>query len=225
MNGTLYIVATPIGNLNDISSRALQILTSVDFIVAEDTRRSKRLLDRFEISTRLVSSHQHSSQGKNNWIINELKSGSQVALVTDAGTPGICDPGGQIVEMAAAEDIAIIPISGPSALATILSVTGWENEPVLFLGYLPKKKGRQTLLGNIKELNRKIVQTIVFYESPERVIRTFNELANILNPECQLVVGRELTKQFEEITRLPLSEATTHNWSKKGEYVIALQLK
>jgi 16S rRNA (cytidine1402-2'-O)-methyltransferase len=232
MNGTLYIVATPIGNLGDISARALQILTSVDFIVAEDTRRTKRLLDRYEIETKLVSGHEHSSSSKNQWIVEQIKSGQQVALVTDAGTPGICDPGGQIVEMAAQNSIDIIPIPGPSALTAILSVTGWANEPILFLGYLPKKKGRQTLLTNLSGLDSKIAQTIVFYESPERIGKTLAELKGYLGDKKQVVLGRELTKQFEEIIRGDLGELSsqfeikqkgqTSAQNKKGEFVVAI---
>lgn len=233
INGTLYIVATPIGNLGDISERAIQILTSVDFIVAEDTRRTKRLLDRFEIETKLVSGHEHSSSQKNDWIISQLQDGQQVALVTDAGTPGICDPGGLIVQLAIEAGIDVVPIPGASALAAILSVTGWLNEPVLFLGYLPKKKGRQTLLTNLANLNEKVVQTIVFYESPERIGKTLNELKEYLGETKKVVVGRELTKQFEEIIRGSLGELAnqfeikqkgqTSSQNKKGEFVVAIE--
>jgi 16S rRNA (cytidine1402-2'-O)-methyltransferase len=215
-------VATPLGNLNDISKRALDILNSVNFIVAEDTRRTKHLLDRYELSTRMVSGHQYSNKSKLNWIINELKSGQQVALVTDAGTPGIADPGGQIVALARENEISVVPIPGPSALAAILSVTGWENEPVLFVGYLPKKKGRQTFLNLLKNTDSKLIQTIVLYESPERIDKTVTELLEYLG-NCKIVVGRELTKQFEEIIFGDLEDLSKKPFSKKGEYVLAIK--
>jgi 16S rRNA (cytidine1402-2'-O)-methyltransferase len=223
MTGTLYIVATPIGNLEDISKRALTILGSVDFIVAEDTRRTGRLLERYELQTRMVSGHQHTNNSKLDWILNELQSGKQVALVTDAGTPGIADPGGRLVELAYDAGVTVIPIPGPSALAAILSVTGWENEPALFIGYLPKKKGRQTLLNLIKSADPKLIQTIVLYESPERIGKTLTELNEYVG-DRQIVVGRELTKQFEEIIHTSLNEAVKKDWSKKGEYVVTLNI-
>lgn len=224
MTGTLYIVATPIGNLNDISHRAIQILGSVDYILAEDTRHTKFLLDRYEITTRLISAHQHTSSGKIDWITSQLKEGKQIALVTDAGTPGIADPGGMFISSAVSQNINIIPIPGASSLATILSVTNWENEPALFIGFLPKKKGRETYLKFIGSLNIKQVKTVVVFESPERVAKTFNELKNYLPGDSNVIVGRELTKQFEEIKYLTLNEASTYAWIKKGEYVLAINI-
>lgn len=236
----LYIVATPIGNLDDITLRAIEVLRSVDYVVCEDSRRTGILLSKIQKTrnnnqanskseiqnSKLVSIHEHSQDSKIDWLIDELKSGKSAALVTDAGTPGIADPGGRVVEKAVRAGISVIPIPGPSSLAAILSVTGWLNEPVLFLGYLPKKKGRQTLLveiSNFKFQKSKLLNTIVFFESPHRISKTINELAEYLGEDCQVVIGRELTKQFEEIVRGTLSELSKRELKEKGEFVIAIK--
>src|SRR3990167_1542860 len=156
---TLYVVATPIGNLEDITLRALRVLKEVDLIACEDTRRTKILLERYEITTPVVSYHQHSKLTKIDWLVEQLKSGKDVALVSDAGTPGINDPGGQLVAAATREirdkrlAIRIVPIPGPNAGVTLLSVSGWPADQYLFLGYLPKKKGRATLLRQVAMTN------------------------------------------------------------------------
>lgn len=242
----LYIVATPLGNLADITYRAVQILGSVDFVVAEDSRRTGLLMHHFALKSQLITLHEHSKDDKIDWLINELKNGKHAALVTDAGTPGIADPGGRVVEKAVAAGIEVSPIPGSSSLAAILSVTGWLNEPVLFLGYLPKKKGRQTLLKAIsnnqetsskqipnskfkshsKILNHKskIYKTVVLFESPNRINRTIKELVEYLGKDCPVVIGRELTKQFEEIVRGTLGELAQRELKEKGEFVVAIKI-
>lgn len=216
----LYIVATPIGNLSDITLRTIETLKIVNIVLAEDTRRAKILLDRYQIeTTKLVSFHEHSGDSKISWIIEQLDSGKDVALVTDAGTPGVSDPGGKLIAAAIKENIKVVPIPGPSALATILSLVPWPAEPVLFVGYLPKKKGRQTFLKNLKDFEG----TLVFFESPFRIIRTLEDLKELLG-DRQVVVGRELTKQFEDIYYGDLSGAVKHfSVKQKGEFTIALR--
>ncbi|NCO44258.1 16S rRNA (cytidine(1402)-2'-O)-methyltransferase [Candidatus Berkelbacteria bacterium] len=247
----LYIVATPLGNLADITYRAVQILGSVDYIVAEDSRRTGLLTHHYSIHCQLITLHEHSKDDKIDWFIGELKSGKHAALVTDAGTPGIADPGGRVVEKAVAAGIDVSPIPGPSSLAAILSVTGWLNEPVLFLGYLPKKKGRKTLLGKLKGESIKdttkvkiakserrdllgsgdrlsrggggvVWKTLVFFESPHRINKTLQELNQYLGADCRVVIGRELTKQFEEIIRGTLGELSERKCVEKGEFVVAI---
>lgn len=251
----LYVIGTPIGNLADITYRAVQILSSVDIVVAEDSRRTKTLLDKFDITTKLVSIHEHSSDDKIDWLMSELKNGKHAALVTDAGTPGIADPGGRVVEKAIEAGVEVSPIPGPSSLSAILSITGWLNEPVLFLGYLPKKKGRQTLLKEItnpmptgrqdksqisnklhtqnyksdihsKILHHKskIYSTLVLFESPNRINKTIQELTQYLSEGCHVVIGRELTKQFEEIIRGTLGELSKRELKEKGEFVVAIKV-
>lgn len=219
----LYIVATPIGNLSDITLRAIETLKTADIVLAEDTRRAKILFDRHQIETnKLVSFHEHSRESKVNWIVDELVSNKSVALITDAGTPGVSDPGGKLISQAVKQLIRIVPVPGPSALATILSVLPWPVEPVLYLGYLPKKKGRKTFLAQIAQ-NAQNVQTVVFFESPYRIIRTLEDLQKSLG-DRQVVVGRELTKQFEDIYHGTLSGALEHFKDKqKGEFTIAFR--
>ena len=168
----LYVVATPIGNLEDITLRALATLKSVDLIVCEDTRMTKRLLDRYEISKPVLSYHQHSDLLKIQHIVDQLKAGKNIALVSDAGTPGICDPGNQLVAAAVKEEIKVVPIPGPSAVAAALSVAGVPTDSFIFYGFLPHKKGRQTIVGQIAE-NK---MTSVFYESPHRILKTLESL-------------------------------------------------
>lgn len=221
----LYIVATPIGNLKDVTFRAMETLKNVDIILAEDTRRAKILLDRYGIDPRkLVSFHEHSDARKISWVIEQLKQDKQVALVTDAGTPGVSDPGGKLVSETVKQGIRVVPIPGPSALATILSVLPWPVEPVLFLGYLKKKKGRKTQFEQFVHFEQ-FVQTIVFFESPNRIIKTLGALKAVLG-DSDVVVGRELTKQFEDIYYGTLSGATDYFENKqKGEFTIALSCK
>ncbi len=214
--GILYIVGTPIGNLEDITLRALRILKEVDLIACEDTRRTSILLEHYNIRQPMVSFHQHSKLQKIDYLVDKLKSGQNIAIVTDAGTPGISDPGGVLIAEAIKHKIEIEPIPGPSALTTMLSIAGIGAEKFLFLGYFPKKKGRQTLLKNLK----KFPFLIVFFESPYRIQRTLEDIQKYLdNPE--VIIGRELTKKFEEILRGKISEVLP-KIRPQGEFVIII---
>lgn len=217
---SIYIVGTPIGNLEDLTFRAFNVLRKADFILAEDTRKTKILLDRYEIDKKVVSYHQYSKLTKVEYIIELLKSGKDLALVTDAGTPGISDPGNFLLEKIWAEkenglDVEIIPIPGASSLTSILSVCGFPTDDFIFLGFLPKKKGRQTLFEKLK----KGKTTIIFFESPHRIEKTLKELEKYLG-NIEVVIGRELTKKFEEIIRGRIGEIKIKNI--KGEFVVVL---
>jgi len=221
---TIYIVGTPIGNLEDLTFRAFNTLRKVDFVLAEDTRKTKILLDRYEIKKPLISYYQHSKISKIEYIIDLLKSGKDLALVTDAGTPGISDPGNYLLEKIWEEkerglDVKIVPIPGASSLTSILSVCGFPTDDFLFLGFLPKKKGKETLLKGL--VNEK--RTIVFFESPHRIIKILENIEKYLG-NIEVVVGRELTKKFEEIIRGKLSNVIEQLKKKnqKGEFVVVL---
>ncbi len=217
----LYIVATPIGNLNDITLRALETLKSADLIVAEDTRQTKKLLDHFEIQKPLESYHQHSREDKIEYLINQLQQGKNLALVTDGGTPGIADPGNLFIEkvLAKAPEAKIIPIPGPSALATIASVSGINMDEFYFVGFLPHKKGRKTKLESLKD----ITVPIVFYESPYRIYKLLREINEYLGDK-EVIIGRELTKKFEEIIRAKVSELIqSAKFKNKGEFVLIIK--
>lgn len=214
--GKLFIVSTPIGNLEDITFRAVKVLKEADLIACEDTRHSRILLDRYQIKTPTVSYHEHSRLQKIDYLIKELKSGKNIALITDAGTPGISDPGGYLIQKALKDKIEIVSIPGPSAFVTALSISGFSMNEFLYLGFLPKKKGRQTLLGELKNEKR----TIVFYESPYRIIKTLEELRLILGNR-EVLVTRELTKKFEEVYRGKMSEIIS-KIKPKGEFVIVI---
>ncbi len=219
---TLFVVATPVGNLQDITLRALQTLKKVDFIAAEDTRRTLKLLDHFEIKKPLISYHQHSGRGKIDLLIKRLKDGENGALVSDAGTPGVADPGGMLVEAMVKADINVIPIPGACTIPMILSVTGWPTDKFIFIGFLPKKKGRQKQLGQLKNESR----PIVLFESPYRLAATLKEIYNLIG-DCEVVIGREMTKIYEEFIRGTLKDVID-NLPKikiKGEFVICLRKK
>lgn len=217
----LYIVSTPIGNLEDITLRAIRILKSVDFIVAEDTRHVQKLLHHYEIHRPVFSFHSYSSQEKLQKIIAELKNGKSYALVCDSGTPGISDPGYGLIRAALDVGISVIPIPGPSALLAALVASGLEMHHFVFYGFLPLKKGRQTLLKSWHSEDR----TIIFYESPHRIKRTLDELLQILGPDWNIVLARELTKIHEEFIRGSLSQITEDfkKRTPKGEFVVLLQ--
>lgn len=220
-DGTLYVVATPIGNLEDITFRAISTLKKVDFIACEDTRQTQKLLARYGLSKPLISYHQHSRLQKINFIIDELLNGKKIALVSDAGTPAISDPGARLVDEAWHQGINVEPIPGPSALTATLSTCGFSSRKILFLGFLPKKKGRQTLLKSL----RNQPGVIVIYESPYRIMRTLKDLHDALG-EVKIYLARELTKQFEQNLRGKISEIISYfkkNKDKiKGEFVICL---
>ncbi|MBU1083076.1 16S rRNA (cytidine(1402)-2'-O)-methyltransferase [Patescibacteria group bacterium] len=215
--GTLYVVATPIGNLKDITLRAIEVLQQVSVIACEDSRITGKLLAEHHIKTPLTTYHQHSSAHKIQEITGRLKEGENIALVTDAGTPGIQDPGGKLVAEALEAGINIEAVPGPSAITAALSIAGVNSDAFCFLGFLPKKKGRQTLMKHIKELDI----PLVIYESPMRVIKTITELEATLD-NCQIIAMRELTKKFAEIKRGTAKELIKHFSHKKpkGEFVI-----
>ena len=192
--GTLYVVATPIGNLEDITLRAVKTLKEADLIAAEDTRQTRKLSERFKIKTPLLSYHAHSDKKKLTEILFRLSNGESVALVTDAGTPAISDPGAALVELARAEGTKVVPIPGPAAVTAVVSASGLGGDAFTFLGFLPHKKGRQTKLGSLAGL----VPPVVLYESPHRLVKLLAEL-DALYPQADVVVGRELTKKFEEL--------------------------
>jgi 16S rRNA (cytidine1402-2'-O)-methyltransferase len=193
---TLYIVGTPIGNLEDITYRATRVLREVDYILCEDTRTTQTLLNKYNIKTKTISYHCHSTQNKESEIINLLKAGKNLALVSDAGTPCISDPGVMLVSDIKKEfgdSVRISPIPGPSALISALSVSGVSSAEFTFLGFLPHKKGREKIFKEIAESKK----VIVFYESTHRILKTLDSL-NKYVPKHKVVIAREMTKQFEE---------------------------
>jgi len=217
--GKLYVVATPIGNLGDITLRALEILRTADLIAAEDTRTSRKLLDHYNIGTKMVSYHQHSQENKINYLIEQLIAGKNIALITDAGTPGIQDPAGTLVQAARTAGVEIAAIPGPSALTAALSIAGAPTDNFIFLGFLPKKKGRETLFKKISDWDL----PILIYESPMRVRRTLKDIQRFLG-ERKLLIFRELTKKFEEVKTGETSELIQHFTAHmpKGEFVIMI---
>ncbi|XOB40125.1 MAG: 16S rRNA (cytidine(1402)-2'-O)-methyltransferase [Candidatus Nealsonbacteria bacterium] len=225
---TLYIVSTPIGNLKDISFRAIQTLKEVDLILCEDTRVTRKLLNHYQIKKQLISYHQYSKLKKVNYIIELLKQGKDLALVSDAGTPGISDPGNKLVRdiiVSLGNEVKIIPIPGPSAVTTALSISGFGTDRFLFLGFPPKKKKRKKFFEEL--INSKYL--VAFYESPYRIIKTLEELRNSLNTKykiqnTKIVVCRELTKKFETVYRGNINEVI-ENIKKdkvKGEFVVII---
>jgi 16S rRNA (cytidine1402-2'-O)-methyltransferase len=195
--GVLYVVSTPIGNLEDITLRALRVLKEVDLVAAEDTRRTRRLLTHYGIRRPLISYHEFNRRLREETLLKELREGRSIALVTDAGTPGISDPGEDLVKRAVQESIPLVPIPGPSALIAALSVSGLPTETFLFYGFLPSKTGaRQKFLRSLKERG----ETLVFYESPRRLRSFLEDSARILG-DRQVVVAREITKVYEEVCR------------------------
>lgn len=220
---TLFVIGTPIGNLEDITLRALRILQEVDFILCEDTRQTLKLLNHFKIKKALISYHQHSNLQKLDNIVSLLREGKDLALVSDAGTPALSDPGGVLVEKIVeklGDSVKIIPVPGASALTTVASVAGLPTDKFIFLGFLPHKKGRQTLFNFIKESDK----TIIFYESPHRIIKTLTILAEVLDDKRRVVVGRELTKKFETIYRGSAQKVSekVQSGEVKGEFVVVV---
>ena len=218
----LFIVATPIGNLQDITLRALEILKSVDFILCEDTRHTLKLLNHFEIKKPLISYHQHSKLQKIEDIIDLLKQGKNLALVSDAGSPGVCDPGNKLVEeviKALGEKAEVITIPGASTLSAILSVCGVNSDRFLFLGFLPMKKKRKEFLGKIIDSE----YPVIFFESPYKILKTLKEIEK-LNSNAQAIVGKELTKMFEKIYRGNISGVIEkiEKDGARGEYVVII---
>jgi 16S rRNA (cytidine1402-2'-O)-methyltransferase len=221
VSGTLYVVATPIGNLEDITARATRLLGEVDLIACEDTRQTRKLLDRYGISTPLVSYHEHNEQSRSEDLLRQILEGKNIALVSDAGTPLIADPGYRLVERALEQGVAVSPIPGPAALLAALSASGLPTDSFLFHGFLPPKKGqRRKLLEELKGLQT----TLVFYEAPHRILDTLGDIAETLGGR-PVVVARELTKIHEEFLRGTASEihgALASRASVKGEITLMI---
>lgn len=219
----LYVVATPLGNLGDITLRALACLRAADVIACEDTRHSRPLLDHFGIKAPCFALHEHNENEASAKLLVLLAEGKKVAMITDAGTPGISDPGARAVAAAHGAGHRVVPMPGASAVVALLSVAGLMDARFLFAGFLPPKSAaRRTAI----EALRGVPATLVFYEAPHRIVETVADLAAVLEAERVLVVGRELTKRFEEVARLPLGEAAA--WFKadanreRGEFVLAV---
>ena len=223
MSGILYIVATPIGNLSDITIRAVEILKKVDAVLAEDTRHTKKLFDHYEIDSPLVAFHEHNENEKVDYILAQIGSGKSLALVSDAGTPLISDPGYNLVLEAKKNGISVVPIPGPSALIAALSSSGIECNNFTFFGFLPSKQSaRLRLLKTKKSLN----ETIVFYESPKRILAALMDMLEVFGEKRQVCLAKEITKSFETILNdnlVNLIEYLTSDSShQKGEFVIII---
>lgn len=219
MSGMLYIVATPIGNLEDITLRAIRILKEVDIIAAEDTRQTLKLLNHLEITKPLISYHRHNEEIKVDGLINKLIEGKNIALVSDAGTPVISDPGEVIIKEALKNDIKIIPIPGACALINGLIVSGLNAKEFCFYGFLSlNKKIRKEKLQEIKNENR----TIILYEAPHKILNTLKDLSYILENR-KVVIARELTKIHEEFIRGTISEILEKYKEPKGEHIIIIE--
>ena len=217
--GQLFVVGTPNGNLEDITLRAISTLQDVDMILAEDTRNSKKLLDAHNIDTKMMSYHDHSSEKEIKKIVGLLLEGKDLALISDAGTPTISDPGYGLIRDCIKHDIAIIPIPGVSSITAAMSVSGLPSDSFTFVGFLPQKKGRLKKIKQLQDLDN----TIILFESPFRLEKTLNQLLEYLGNRS-VVVGRELTKLYEEVIRGNLSDIIVH-FSKskiKGEIVIMI---
>ncbi len=220
--GTLYIVATPIGNLEDMTLRGIRILKEADVILCEDTRTTKKLLDRYEIKNKTISYHSHSKLSREKEIIERLAKGENLALVSDAGTPGISDPGAILVQHIREQypEIEVVPIPGASAVISALSASGLDTSSFIYLGFLPHKKGRETLFREIADSKR----TIVFYESTHRILKTIASLKVHLGESRKISIARELTKKFEEIISGTAEELENHfkrdSQKLKGEFVV-----
>jgi 16S rRNA (cytidine1402-2'-O)-methyltransferase len=218
--GILYIIATPIGNLEDFTLRALRILKEVDCILCEDTRVTKKLLDHFQINKPTISYHHHSDQKKVQEIQRLLETGKNLALVTDAGTPGISDPGNILIHdlVKNTSSIIINPIPGPSAVVAALSISGFPTDKFIFLGFPPHKNKRQKFFKELIEEKH----TVVFFESGHRITKCLGELAQVLEPTRELVVCRELTKKFETIYRGTIDGIISQLKEERGEFVIVI---
>lgn len=219
MKGNLYLVATPIGNLDDITLRALKVLKDVDIIAAEDTRHTLKLLNHFEISKPLISYHRHNEEDKSDVLIKKLLDGENIALVSDAGTPGISDPGEEIVKRAIENDINIVPIPGACAMVNALICSGISTKEFTFMGFLSlNKKLRQEQLNKIKDAE----DTIIIYEAPHKLSKTLSDLSKILDNR-QVVLARELTKIHEEYIRGTIKEIMIKSQNLRGEIVIIIE--
>lgn len=217
--GILYIIATPIGNLEDITLRAIRILKEVDLIAAEDTRHTLKLLNHLEISKPLISYHRHNEEIRTEELIKELKTGKNIGLVSDAGTPGICDPGEEIIKKCIEESIKVVPIPGACAMINALITSGISTKEFVFLGFLPlNKKSRKEKLEEIKNANK----TIILYEAPHKLKSTLNDLSLILE-DRSVVLARELTKIHEEYIRGTVKELMEKTDNLKGEMILIIE--
>ena len=223
MTGTLFIVATPIGNLDDITFRAVQVLKSVDIVLAENTRHSKKLLLHLDISKTIRAFHEHNEREKTKAIISEIRSGKSIALISDAGTPLISDPGYFLVAQAKKEGLKVVPIPGPSALITALSASGLASDSFTFLGFLPSKQTARVKL--LKSLVGR-TETSIFYESPKRILATLTDMHSIYGDSREVCLAKELTKVFETIQTgsIPnlIDYLTIDQNHQKGEFVILI---
>lgn len=217
----LYLVPTPIGNLADMTYRSVAVLQEVDLILAEDTRTSRKLLDHYGISTPMESNHQYNEHKKLEDVINKLHSGLNIAVITDAGTPGISDPGFLLVRECVRQEIDVECLPGATAFVPALVSSGLPSDKFFFEGFLPHKKGRQSRLNFLKELD----YTMVFYESPYRLVKTLEQFKETFGENRQACVAREISKMFEEVKRGSLNELTSYFSSKtvKGEIVIIVE--
>ena len=219
MNGKLYLVATPIGNLEDITLRALRILKEVDYIAAEDTRNTLKLLNHFEIKKPLISNHRHNEEDRENSLIEKLKDGKNIAVVSDAGTPGISDPGEVIAKRAIEENIEVIPIPGACAAINALIASGLNTKEFVFFGFLPlNKKLRKEKLEEIKNENK----TLIIYEAPHKIKDTLNDLKVVVG-DRKIVLARELTKIHEEFIRGNIDEIIEKSENLKGEMILLIE--
>ncbi|WP_293778877.1 16S rRNA (cytidine(1402)-2'-O)-methyltransferase [uncultured Oxalicibacterium sp.] len=224
LSGTLYVVATPIGNVGDITLRSLHVLGLADAIACEDTRNTRNLLARYGLNKPLIAAHQHNERESADKLIARLQAGERIALVSDAGTPAVSDPGARIVNMVQAAGLPVVPLAGPSAAIAALSASGLINDRFQFVGFLPAKAGqRETVLQTLLSLP----STLVFYEAPHRIIDMVTALTSVFEPQREIVLARELSKLFEEIHRCPLQDAQA--WleadsnRQKGEFVVLLE--
>ena len=227
MENGLYIISTPIGNLGDITKRAVDILKNLDILLVEDTRVTGKLLKNFDINIKMISFNEYSEKTKTNLIINLLREGKKVGIVSDSGTPLISDPGFVLVREAIKNNIKLTAIPGPTALIYALTVSGLPTDKFVFLGYLPKKEGKRTnILKNLKKASYYITATVIFYESPYRLLATLKSIKEIFG-DVNIVVCRELTKIHEEVLRDSVSKLVDH-FSKvtpKGEFTLLFHLK
>ncbi len=227
--GTLFVAATPIGNLEDITIRALRILREADYVLCEDTRTTRALLNKYEVKTPSISYHQHSGAGKIAQLLRYLGAGKNLVLVSDAGTPGISDPGSALVSAALAEygdDLSVVPLPGPSAVISALSISGWPVDRFTFFGFLPHKKGRQTMLKDILKSS----YPAVFYESKHRLAKCLQEIGSLGAEDgrpVEIILARELTKMFESVYRGSPAELLDMLKEdadmQKGEFVVLLR--
>lgn len=220
MPGTLFVVATPIGNLEDITARALRVLGSVAVIAAEDTRRTAHLLARYAITTPTTSLHEHNEHQKSASLVARLGAGDDIALVSDAGTPAIADPGQRLIREAIAAGIKVEPVPGPNAAIATLAVSGFSTDSFTFLGFPPtRSKDRMEWFGRLRTAGG----TVVFYEAPHRIRQSLQQLYDTVG-DCQVVVGRELTKVHEELVRGPISVVLAGDLKAKGEFTVVVNV-